>query len=252
LLAQSSNRSHGMPLINPAPSPESLSAPQPPRCSMHPRAVSASRTMLNEGTFFKFATNPTPQAPRSDKISFKSAACCVGFCGAGGASRRATPPSTARAEEATTQLGLAPAGAPRARSLERRAAAALPASRSVGAARGSGRSAAAVVGAARGSVAMALVALALDCGAATRSAIRSGGASPARTALRSTHQPTPPPPPAAPKLKTDRRTHTARRARRCDIARAGGGGCGGRGPARARGSRQRRGSCGEEGAGRTG
>ena len=114
----------------------------------------------------------------------------MGFCGAGGASRRATPPSTARAEEATTQLGLAPAGAPRARSLERRAAAALPASRSVGAARGSGRSAAAVVGAARGSVAMALVALALDCG--RRRGARSGLAArppPARRYVAHTNPP---------------------------------------------------------------
>lgn len=74
LLAQSLNKSHGIPLISPEPSPESLSAPQPPRCSMQPRATRASRTILNEGSFFKFATNPTPQAPRSDKISFKSAA----------------------------------------------------------------------------------------------------------------------------------------------------------------------------------
>ncbi|OAY67108.1 hypothetical protein ACMD2_18754 [Ananas comosus] len=69
LLAQLLYKSHGMALIKPAPSPESLSAPQPPRCSMHPRAVRASLMILKEGSFFKFAMNPTPQAPRSDMIS---------------------------------------------------------------------------------------------------------------------------------------------------------------------------------------
>ena len=35
------NRSHGIWVISPAPSPESLSAEQAPRCSMHPSEVSA-------------------------------------------------------------------------------------------------------------------------------------------------------------------------------------------------------------------
>mmetsp|Transcript_24635 Transcript_24635/g.63128 ORF Transcript_24635/g.63128 Transcript_24635/m.63128 type:complete len:249 (+) Transcript_24635:167-913(+) len=66
-------KSHGIWVITPAPSPESLSALHAPRCSMHPSACSDLVTTSWVATLFRDAIKPTPQASRSLMISFMSA-----------------------------------------------------------------------------------------------------------------------------------------------------------------------------------
>lgn len=63
----------GMEVITPAPSPESLSAPHPPRCSIHPKDVRASLTILWDASFLRLAMYPTPHASRSAIMSSRFA-----------------------------------------------------------------------------------------------------------------------------------------------------------------------------------
>mmetsp|Transcript_956 Transcript_956/g.4049 ORF Transcript_956/g.4049 Transcript_956/m.4049 type:complete len:266 (-) Transcript_956:908-1705(-) len=65
---------HGMCVMTPTPSPESLSAEHAPRCSMHPTAIKESFTVLCVRSPFNEAMKPTPHASCSSKSCVLSTA----------------------------------------------------------------------------------------------------------------------------------------------------------------------------------